>query len=35
MNVFPDIAGNLFDLAEQNAAERFNRYKKLAEHGLF
>jgi len=35
MNVFPDIAGNLFDLAEQNAAERFNRYKKLAEHRLF
>ena len=35
MNVFPDVAGGLFELAEQNAMERYNRYKKLAEHGLF
>lgn len=34
-NVFPDIAGDMFELAEKNAAERYNRYKKLAEHGLF
>jgi len=35
MNVFPDTAGEMFELAERNAAERYNRYKKLAEHGLF
>jgi len=34
-NVFPDIAGDMFDLAEQHAVERYNRYKMLAEHGLF
>ncbi len=35
MNVFPDIAGEMFDLAEQHANERYRRYKHLAEHGLF
>jgi len=34
MNVFPDIADGMFDLAEKNAAERHERYKKLAEHNV-
>jgi len=35
MNVFPDVAGEMFDLAEEHAQERYERYRKLAEHGLF
>jgi pyruvate-ferredoxin/flavodoxin oxidoreductase len=35
MNVFPDIAGKMFELAEQHAAERLDRYRRLAEYGLF
>lgn len=35
MNVFPDIAEEMFDLSEQHAMERYERYKKLAEYGLF
>lgn len=31
MNVFPDIAEELFDAAEKNAKERYNTYKRLAE----
>ncbi len=34
MNVFPDIADKMFALAEQHAQERYQRYKKLAEHEL-
>jgi len=35
MNVFPDIAEDMFDLSEQHAKERYERYKRLAEYGLF
>jgi pyruvate-ferredoxin/flavodoxin oxidoreductase len=35
MNVFPDIAGEMYDLAEKHAQERYQNYKKLADHGLF
>jgi pyruvate:ferredoxin (flavodoxin) oxidoreductase, homodimeric len=31
MNVFPDIAGGMFDLAETHAKERYESYKRLAE----
>jgi pyruvate-ferredoxin/flavodoxin oxidoreductase len=31
MNVFPDIADEMFDLAEQHAKERYASYKRLAE----
>ncbi|HHW30652.1 MAG TPA: pyruvate:ferredoxin (flavodoxin) oxidoreductase [Clostridiaceae bacterium] len=34
MNVFPDIAGEMFELSRQHAAERYRKYKMLAEHGL-
>jgi pyruvate-ferredoxin/flavodoxin oxidoreductase len=34
MNVFPDIAEEMFDLAETHAGERNKRYKLLAEHGI-
>jgi len=34
MNVFPDIAGEMFDAAEIHAKERFERYKKMWEHGV-
>ena len=29
---FPDIADELFEMAEENAKERYNNYKRLAEH---
>ncbi len=32
MNVFPDIAGKMFEMAEQHANERYQRYKKLSEN---
>jgi pyruvate-ferredoxin/flavodoxin oxidoreductase len=35
MNVFPDIAGEMFELAERHASERYKRYKILAERELF
>lgn len=35
MNVFPDIAEEMFELSEQHAMERYNRYKKLAEYEIF
>ncbi len=35
MNVFPDQAPELFDLAEQNSKERYLRYKRLAEQEVF
>jgi len=35
MNVFPDIADGMFDLAEKNAVERYEIYKKLAEYNVF
>lgn len=35
MNVFPDIAGEMFELARKHAGERYERYKKLAEKELF
>ena len=28
---FPDIADELFTMAEENANERYNNYKRLAE----
>ncbi|NJD01473.1 MAG: pyruvate:ferredoxin (flavodoxin) oxidoreductase [Ruminiclostridium sp.] len=31
MNVFPDIAGEMFDIAEKHARERYETYKKLSE----
>ena len=31
MNVFPDIAEEMFDLAEQHAKDRYEAYKRLAE----
>lgn len=31
VNVFPDIAGNMFDAAEKDAKERYEAYKRLAE----
>ncbi|MFZ5987342.1 MAG: pyruvate:ferredoxin (flavodoxin) oxidoreductase, partial [Bacillota bacterium] len=31
MNVFPDIAGEMFELAEQHAKNRYKVYKRLAE----
>ncbi|HEX9061622.1 MAG TPA: pyruvate:ferredoxin (flavodoxin) oxidoreductase, partial [Clostridia bacterium] len=30
-NVFPDIAGEMFDIAEKHAKERYETYKRLAE----
>ena len=34
-NVFPDIAEEMYDLAEKHAAERYTRYKRLSENELF
>jgi len=34
MNVFPEVADGMFDLAEEYAAERYARYKKLSENPL-
>lgn len=31
MNVFPDTAGKMFDLAETHAKERYENYKRMAE----
>jgi hypothetical protein len=31
MNVFPEIAGEMFNTAEENAKERYENYKRLAE----
>lgn len=31
MNVFPDVAGQMFDVAEQHARERYETYKRLAD----
>lgn len=31
MNVFPDIAGEMFDTAEKHAKERYDTYRRLAE----
>ena len=31
MNVFPEIAGEMFDIAEKNAKERYETYKRLAQ----
>ena len=31
MNVFPDIADEMFDIAEKHAVERYQAYKRLAE----
>lgn len=33
MNVFPDIAPKMFEVAEQHAKERFETYKRLADQG--
>ncbi|HZJ56792.1 MAG TPA: pyruvate:ferredoxin (flavodoxin) oxidoreductase [Clostridia bacterium] len=35
MNVFPEIADDMFDLSAQHAAERYKRYLGLAEHEIF
>jgi pyruvate-ferredoxin/flavodoxin oxidoreductase len=32
MNVFPDIAGEMFDTAEKHASERYDRYKRMDEN---
>jgi len=34
MNVFPNLAPDLYEAAAQNAAERYERYKKLAEFNI-
>ncbi len=34
-NVYPDIAPDLYMLSQSNAAERYERYKKLAEQNIF
>ena len=34
MNVFPEIAGEMFDMAAQHASERYKKYKHLAEHQI-
>jgi len=31
MNVFPDVAGKMFDAAERDAKERYDTYKRLAD----
>lgn len=31
MNVFPDIAGEMFDIAEKHAKERYETYRRLSE----
>jgi pyruvate-ferredoxin/flavodoxin oxidoreductase len=35
MNVFPEIAEKMFDISSEHAAERYFRYKQLAEHEVF
>ncbi|MDW7650571.1 MAG: pyruvate:ferredoxin (flavodoxin) oxidoreductase [Bacillota bacterium] len=35
MNVFPDLAPEMFELAEQHAQERYRKYKQLAEQEIF
>ena len=35
MNIFPDIADEMFELSSKHAEERYSRYKGLAEHGFF
>ncbi|MEL7646694.1 MAG: pyruvate:ferredoxin (flavodoxin) oxidoreductase [Sedimentibacter sp.] len=32
MNVFPEIAGKMFEISGEHAAERYRRYKQLSEH---
>ncbi len=34
-NIFPDIAGDLFEASAKDAAERYGKYKSLAEHQMF
>ena len=34
MNVFPEIADDMFELSAEHAAERYRRYKSLAEHEI-
>jgi len=34
-NVFPEIADEMYDIAEQHANDRYRRYKSLAENELF
>ena len=34
MNVFPDIAARMFDVAEVHAKERLERYKRMAENRI-
>ncbi|HBT64854.1 MAG TPA: pyruvate:ferredoxin (flavodoxin) oxidoreductase [Ruminococcaceae bacterium] len=34
LNVFPELAPDLYELAAQNAAGRYERYKKLAEYNV-
>ncbi len=33
-NVFPDIAGEMYDIAEKHAKERYERYKRLSENKI-
>lgn len=35
MNVFPEIAEKMFDISSEHAADRYFRYKQLAEHEVF
>ena len=34
-NVFPEIADELFNVSAEHAADRYRRYKALAEHEVF
>ena len=34
MNVFPEVAEKMFDIAEQHAKERYTKYKRLAEQEI-
>ncbi len=35
MNVFPEIADDMFELSAQFAADRYRRYSRLAEHEIY
>lgn len=35
MNVFPDIAGEMFEISAEHAAQRYKTYKKLSENDMF
>jgi pyruvate-ferredoxin/flavodoxin oxidoreductase len=35
MNIFPEIADDMFEFSAQNATERYRRYSRLAEHEIY